>query len=314
MTSARSLAVAAACCLLASSAFAADSPEAGKKYLIIHADDAGMSHSVNRATIDSMERGIVSSTSIMVPCPWFAEFAEYAKKNPERDYGIHLTLNSEWKHYRWGPVAPRHKVKTLLDKDGYLLPDVPDTFFKALAREVEIELKAQIDGAIEAGIPLSHLDTHMGAAVSRPDLIEVYVKLGIEYNLPVMWSRTANEEVARKYPFLNASIAGTLPKLEKAGLPLLDQLTTTVGDGPPEQRRAAYMKFLRDLKPGITQLIVHCGYYDEELKAITSKARDRDTDREVFMDPKVIAEVEQLGIEVVTWKQVREMRDTERAN
>ena len=302
----------AAFCLIAVSVFAADSPADGKKYLIIHADDAGMSHSVNRATIDSMERGVVSSTSIMVPCPWFPEFAEYAKSHPEGDYGIHLTLNSEWKHYRWGPVAPRHKVKSLLGKDGFLLPDVPDTFLSARASEVEIELKAQIDRALEAGVPISHLDTHMGAAVSRPDLIEVYVKLGIEYNLPVMWSRTANEEVAQKYPFLLASMAATLPKLEEAGLPLLDQLTTTVGDGTPEQRRAAYMKFLRDLKPGITQLIVHCGYYDDELKAITHSARDRDTDREVFMDPKVIAEIEKLGIEVVSWKQVREMRDKER--
>ena len=293
-----------ACCCLSAAAV-----EPGQRYVIIHADDAGMSHSVNLATIEAMEKGCVSSASIMVPCPWFPEIAAYSKEHPEKDFGLHLTLNSEWKIYRWGPVSPREKVPGLVDKDGFLHRDVAAVVANATANEVEIELRAQIERARQFGVPFTHLDTHMGALVSRPDFVDVYVKLGIEFNVPVLFVRDAQKSdlTLKAYPALAERAAELTLALDARRLPMLDSLAPFYGGETHEMRKESYLKVLRELKPGVTEIIIHCGIDNAELKAITNSSANRDSDRRIFTEADVMDEIKRLGIEVISWKQFHGM-------
>jgi len=279
-----------------------------KRYLIIHSDDAAMSHSVNRATIDSMEKGFVSSCSIMVPCPWFPEFAEWAKQHPEKDFGIHLTLNSEFGSYRWGPVAGRDKVPTLVDKDGYLFKSKEEVIARARPAEVEIELRAQVDRALAAGIRLSHLDTHMGTVVSTADMLDIYVRLGIEYNLPVMIMRNIDPALAAGYPDLVRRNGEYIQQLKAQKLPPIDYLYQFYDGKDHNARQKRYLDTIRDLKPGVTQMIIHCGYDDSELQAITGSHFLRDDDRRIFSDPAVREQIEAMGVEIIDWTKLREMQ------
>ncbi len=211
-------------------------------------------------------------------------------------------------YYRWGPVAPRERVPSLVDPDGYLWDGVQQVAMHAKAEEVQLELQAQIDRARQFGVPLSHLDTHMGALVSRDDLLEVYVQLGIKNNLPVLFMRKLDDGADRAYPVLAAKHGVLLPQLESHKLPTIDRLLQFYDGDTHEQRRARYVDALRTLQPGVTELIIHCGFDNEELRAITGSSSRRDGDRKIFTEPDIRDLIRELKIEVISWKQLRELQ------
>jgi chitin disaccharide deacetylase len=159
--------------------------------------------------------------------------------------------------------------------------------------------------AKQFGVPLSHLDTHMGALVSRPDLPEVFVQVGIEFDLPVLFLRTVDADTPAAFPVLNAARAQWLPQLEQRGFPVLDHLLQFYDGANHEERRARHVDALRSLQPGVSELIVHCGIDNDELRAITNSASRRDGDRRIFMEPEIRALIQECGIELTNWKQLR---------
>jgi chitin disaccharide deacetylase len=228
---------------------------ANARLLIIHADDFGMAHSVNRAISEALENHWVTSASMMVPCPWFPEAAAWARAHPTADVGIHLVLDSEWATFRWGPVAPSDRVSSLLDRDGYFFDD-PSLFTHVKLSDVETELHAQIDKARSQGVHLSHLDSHMVALVSTRSLYGVYRQLGRDYDLPIALVKNNSPRMPD----------GVEPP---AGALALDEVITMSPGIPPNQWVSWYEKQLSSLKPGIYQLIVHLAYDDEEMRGAT---------------------------------------------
>ncbi len=269
---------------------------ANSRLLIIHADDFGMMHSVNRATSEALEHHWITSSSILVPCPWFPEVVQWTKSHPDADLGIHLALNADWTSYRWAPVSPQPKNSSLLDADGFL--PLTTEFVVAHARmpDVETEVHAQVDKAKSAGIPLSHLDTHMGTIVSTPDLLGVYLSAGRSYKLPLLLSRVFDGRET------DLSALHLAPNSI-----VLDGVLEMMPGVPQSQWLDAYKKMLQPLKPGTYQLIVHLAYNDSEMQAATFDHPDwgaqwRQNDFDLVRNPEFQKFLKDQGFILVSWK------------
>jgi predicted glycoside hydrolase/deacetylase ChbG (UPF0249 family) len=267
------------------------------KLLIVHADDLGETHSVNAATIKAFESGLVNSASLMVPCPWFPEIADYAKSHPNADFGVHLTLTSERIYYRWGPVASKDKVPSLVDENGYFHHDwTPATHINP--REVDLELRAQIYRAYAMGLRPTHLDSHQYRLFDNgKELFEVAVRISHDYKLPLF--------IARDW------FAGR-PYLQSALSPadiVIDHTVTIEPSVPPEKWADFYRTALKNLQPGITEFVIHPGFADEELKAAT---RERDTwgaawrqrDFDFFTSQEFRDLLSKQNIKLITWREI----------
>ncbi|MFH1883006.1 MAG: ChbG/HpnK family deacetylase [Planctomycetota bacterium] len=280
----------------------------GTKVVIFHVDDAGMSHNSNMGAIKAVEEGIATSLSIMMPCSWVPEYANYLKANPKTDAGIHLTLTSEWKNYRWGPVAGKPAVPGLTDTDGYLWHNVSDVAAHAAPDEVETEIRAQIDKALSMGIVPTHLDAHMGTCF-HPLFIDRYVKVGIEKKIPVLIFGGHMQHLGNEAGPLRPLVLSIAERVWKAGLPVIDDLVTRPTSAKDyEKKKGELIKLLRDMKPGITQIIVHCTVQTEVFSHISGSGPNREAELRLLTDPDIKAFIESEGIVLTTWRELKKRR------
>jgi|SRR5580658_3258583 predicted glycoside hydrolase/deacetylase ChbG (UPF0249 family) len=275
---------------------------ASARLLIIHADDLGMSHSVNRATLEALEKGWITSASILVPCPWFPEVARWAKEHPNADLGVHLALTSEWTDLRWGPVSGAGRVPSLVDAHGYFPLDTPDVVQNAKSSDVEYELRSQIDRAKSAGISVTHLDMHMAGMVSSGGLFGVYRKLRDDYTLPILLEASGT----------HGSPAGISVPAEEITV----QRVITMEPGVAANNKAWfdwYKEQLAPLPPGVYQLIVHLAYDDEEMRGATWDHPDwgaawRQRDLDMVKSAEFRQFLKEQGFVLVTWKELAKAR------
>jgi predicted glycoside hydrolase/deacetylase ChbG (UPF0249 family) len=273
------------------------------RLLVIHADDLGMSRSVNRATFEALQQRWVTSASILVPCPWFPDVAKFAKANPEADLGIHLALNSEWTTFRWGPVSGRDAVPTLLDADGYFPLVEEMVTAHATPAEAERELRAQIERARAAGIRLSHFDSHMGTLFRSAPLFEVYRRLGADYGMPLLLERLGERGGEASPTFAAAAPADAL----------VDRVVSIAPGVSAADWPAAYEKLLQPLPAGVYELIVHLAYDDEEMRGATADHPDwgaawRQNDLDLVKSPAFQAFLKKEGFVLVSWSDLGRVR------
>jgi predicted glycoside hydrolase/deacetylase ChbG (UPF0249 family) len=162
-------------------------PATDSIYLAVRSDDGGMSHAVDMAIKQLLETGLPVSVSVMFACPWYQEIVDILREHPDASVGVHLTLNSEWRHYRWGPVIGREAAPSLVDKDGYFFPSAEDLYRnKPNLGQVERELRAQIERALATGLRIDYLDYHMGTAIGDPSFRAIVERLASAYDLGLM--------------------------------------------------------------------------------------------------------------------------------
>lgn len=296
----------------------------GAKIIILHIDDLGMSYDSNIGSIEAMTKGVANSCSVMMPCPWVPGFIHYLKEHPETDAGLHLTLTSEWKDYRWGPLSGKPAAPGLVDAEGAMWRGVADVVKHASADEVEKEIRAQVDRAKTMGFEPTHLDSHMGTLFATPAFIERYIKVGIDYKIPVMFPGGHNTLIAEEMKSTAADMQAARAvgkKLWEAGLPVLDDLYNDSYSWKPAAdiykddkklqayKTQKYIEVLKSLKPGITMIIMHCTNTTEVFEHISDSGPTRRGDYLAMIDPELKKAIEKEGIILTTWREMKQRRD-----
>ncbi|MFN8495535.1 MAG: polysaccharide deacetylase family protein [Caldilineaceae bacterium] len=279
------------------------------RVVIIHADDIGMCQATLPAIADLFEFGIVSSAAVMTPCPWFLQTAAFCRDNPTVDMGVHLTVNCEWKTYRWGPISTREPASGMLDEQGYFHRQPPVTEQQADPNAVATELGMQVAWAKRAGIDITHVDAHMGSVMAAP-FIRSYVEVALEHRLPLLMP--SREAVPRLRalglgPESADKVAADLwDVLEERGIPLFDDVTGLPLDEPADHVAAA-KQLIDHLQPGLTMLLLHPAQDTPELRAIAPDWPGRVANYAACMSTELRDYIHQSGVQVIGYRPLREL-------
>ncbi len=262
------------------------------RLLIVNCDDLGSTFAANVGVYESLRHGVATSATLMVPCPWAREAAA---RHRGEDVGVHLTLNSEWDEYRWGPIT---HGPSLVDGEGGFPRTIREVFEHADVDEVRRECRTQIERAILWGFDVTHLDSHMGVLQLRPEFFDVYLELAVDFDLPLRLSGASSER-AIGFPFRRLAAA--------EGVVFPDRFVHLPGAGV----RQALDRVLSDLRPGVTEVIAHPAVESDELRAAAPDwARRVDDHAYRTRDPSLVSLIRRVGGILVGY---RDLRDLQRA-
>ena len=271
--------------------------------LMIHADDAGLCHAENRATIDCLERGSVNSCSVMVNCPGFDEMAAYLRLNPQFDHGIHLTLTCEWLDYKFGPVLASDEVPSLVDEHGNFFKDRKNLLRNADPEEIRKEIRAQIEKGLEFGLKPSHIDSHMYSMGISREIFDIYREVGKEFNLPVLLNGRLLAEISGLDPATALGPADfQIPNIHLGHFDLFKE----------GKLADFYRETIENLVPGLHMILIHPAYDDDLMKEITRDHPNfgsawRQIDTDYFCSPECKALLKNKGIQMINWKDLRKL-------
>jgi predicted glycoside hydrolase/deacetylase ChbG (UPF0249 family) len=278
---------------------------AGKKVIMLHADDIGMCPEANMAAKDQLTKGEIQSAAVMIPCPNAEEFITWAKENPAMDVGLHLTLTSEWKKHRWGPITPDAEVPGLLDPEDKLWRSVPEVVQHASAEEVEKEIRAQIEQSIAWGYRPDHIDTHMGTLFGDPSYVKVYMKVAQEYGIPANIIDISVPAVLAEFRSQGYPMDDSVVKMsEEYTLPKLDFFTSAPKADSYEEKVESFKSLIKSLQPGLTEIIFHPSVETDNLRGITGSWQQRVWESQIFADPDLINYFKEEGIIFTNWKEI----------
>ncbi len=273
------------------------------RLVIIHADDIGMCHASVQAFKDLWRAGTITSGATMVPCAWFPAVAQMCRENPDMDMGVHVTLNAEWTIYRWGPVSTRDQASGLIDANGYFHQWHKAVYQNARPEAVDMEVNAQIEQALAAGIDITHVDSHMGTVINQK-FLQSYIQAASSRLLPNMLLRPDAIGVEMMVKDM-AAYSTIVNSLEDMNIPTLNGIMMLPLDQPNGQLETA-KEMLGGLPEGITHFLLHPSVDTPELRAICPDWESRVANYKTFLSDDLKKFIEGEGIKLIGYRAIRE--------